>query len=71
MPSTEASFHRIQRFEGLPQLLPALRPNALHVIQHRDEIALATQLAVEGNRKAMRLVTNALNKVQRRTVTVE
>ena len=65
------SLHSVQRLEGLPQRLPALRPYALHMVQHGHQIALAAQLAMEGDGKAMRLIANALNQMQRRAISIE
>ena len=55
--------HSVQRLERLPELLPALRTDALHVVEHGNKITLAAQLAVVGDGKAVRLVADTLDKV--------
>ena len=41
------------------------------MVEHRNEIALTAQLAVVGNGKAVRLIADALNEVQRSAFTVQ
>ena len=65
------SLHSLQRIKRLPKRLSTLRPDALHMVEHRYQIALAAQLAVKGDGKAMRLITNALNQMQGRAIPIE
>ena len=63
--------HSVQCFERLPQLLPTLRTDSLHMVEHGNEIALTAQLAMVGNSEAVRLITDALDKVKRSAFTVQ
>ena len=53
----------------VPQRLPPFGADAADVVENRNEIALAAQLAVISDSEAVRLVANALHKIERLTVT--
>src|SRR5579884_2874752 len=55
---------RLDRAELADQRLLALGPDALYVVQRRVDGALAAQLAVERDCKAVRLIADPLHQVQ-------
>ena len=50
--------------EVRPKTLPPLWSDADDVIEHGDEVALAAQFAMKGDRKAVRLVADALDELE-------
>ena len=61
----------VQCSEVCPETLPPLRSNTDDVVEHGDEVALAAQLAMKCDCKAVRLVTDALNEIEGRTAARE
>ena len=62
-------------FVDIPERLHERRPflfsHALDLVQYRLQIALAVQTSEVGNGKAVRLVTNALQRLERVVATVD
>ena len=52
----------------VPELLTPFRPDTDDVVQHRSQIALATQLAMICNREPVCLIADALYELERLAV---